>query len=103
MCRRGNGRDECAAENAFIMGDLPENEFASRLRLALVGRVWCTLRGNGCRLVGGSLLAFVLMSCTHFRFDQYAPTRGCKVDVRTPGNEAHPPLEDAPGGYVLIP
>lgn len=25
------------------------------------------------------------------------------VTARTPGNQTHPPLEDAPGGYVLIP
>ncbi len=28
---------------------------------------------------------------------------GKKVGARTPGNETHLPLEDAPGGYVLIP
>ena len=28
---------------------------------------------------------------------------GQKVAARTPANQTHPPLEDAPGGYVLIP
>lgn len=53
-------------------------------RPAMFGRAWCALRGGGCRLASGALLALALVGCAHYplnaRLQHYAPGEGYRLE-----------------------